>query len=767
MSKFWADKLVKGIIDSGKHLPYWVDDMKTPSGRIHVGALRGVVIHGLIHQLLKEAGLKSTYTYVINDMDPMDGFPRYLPEKFRRYMGRPLFKIPSPEKGYSSFARCYAEQFIKTFNSLGFRPKIVWSSEYYLRGKFNRVIEEALDRVVLIRKLYKEISGYDKPGNWYPFQVICPKCGRVGSTIVTNWDGKKVTYECRKNLVDWCSGCGYQGKISPFDGAGKLMWKVDWAAHWKVIGVTIEGAGKDHMTEGGSYDLSSQICRQVFEYPPPFAYLYEWFLAKGGVKMSSSKGIGVSAVEIAATLPPEILRFLLIKTHFKQAIIFDPANNESILDLFDKYDDCAREYWEEKDSLKNRSFQLSQVGKMTKKSFLPRFREVVKRIQNPKMDLVESFARDKGKSLNANEKKILEERIKYARIWLKSYAPDELKLGITKNLPEGVSELSVSQKEYLGKVVRLLKREGWDPEKLQMALYEKTKETSILPKEAFQALYLTLLGKNYGPKAAWLLLEEDQNKIITRLTAAVNYQKGLIKKEKYLYPLLKDSKIFSIDPEFAAKYPSVVVGIALIKGVKVKKQDPVLIREIIQFTQSQSGLTSEQISRFPEIRSYRRLYRETGIDWHKRRPSPESLNRRIARNQGLPNVNNCVDAYNLVVAKYRVSAGAFDSDQIRFPTVLRFAQKGENILLLGDREPTEYLPGEVAYFDQAGGYNIDFNYKDAARTLVTEKTTNLLINTEGIFEIGRHQVERTLQETIDKIIKYCGGKLESAGIAVA
>jgi lysyl-tRNA synthetase class I len=26
------------------------------------------------------------------------------------------------------------------------------------------------------------------------------------------------------------------------------MWKVDWAAHWKAIGITVEGAGKDHMS---------------------------------------------------------------------------------------------------------------------------------------------------------------------------------------------------------------------------------------------------------------------------------------------------------------------------------------------------------------------------------------------------------------------------------------------------------------------------------------------------------------------------------------
>jgi len=220
---FWADRFAKEIIKSGKHKPYWVDDMKTPSGRIHVGALRGVIIHHLLYEALKEQGVKVDWSYCINDIDPMDGFPHYLPEKFKKYMGKPLFQIPSPEKGYQSMARCYGEQFIEVFNKLGAKPKIIWSSEYYKQGKFNDVIKEALDKVKIIRSLYKKVSNYDKPANWYPFQVICPQCGKVGTTIVIDWDGEKVSFVCKKDLVTWAEGCGYKGKISPFNGTGKKI----------------------------------------------------------------------------------------------------------------------------------------------------------------------------------------------------------------------------------------------------------------------------------------------------------------------------------------------------------------------------------------------------------------------------------------------------------------------------------------------------------------------------------------------------------------
>lgn len=515
---FWPDKVAQEIIKSGKYQPFWVDDMKTPSGRIHVGALRGVVIHHLIYQALKDQGVKATYSYVFNDMDPMDGFPHYLPKKFKTHMGEPLFKIPSPEKGYNSFAQCYAQQFIDVFNYLGIKPKIIWSHQLYESGKMNSVIKQALDRVKKVRSLYQEISGYEKPKNWYPFQVICPQCGKVGTTITTDWDGKRVSFECRENLVNWAKGCGYQAKISPLNGTGKLMWKVDWAATWKTVGVTIEWSGKDHMSEGGSYDLSSAICDQVFEYPKPHARLYEWFLAKGGKKMSSSKGVGISAKEVAQTLPPHILRFLLVKTHHRRAITFDPNQNKAILDLFDDYDTYAQEFYQKGQKSKHaRAWEMSQVKTPPKtQPFYPRFRDVVKALQDPKIKVKQKFVKQKGSNLTQVEEKILKQRVKYAKVWLKSYAPDEMVFKFTDVIPKEAKSLSADQKKYLKEVVKVLKQTWTQPEELQQALYETAKNLDVSVKKAFQAIYLSLIGKTHGPKAAWFLLEQDVDQVIER-----------------------------------------------------------------------------------------------------------------------------------------------------------------------------------------------------------------------------------------------------------
>ena len=128
------------------------------------------------------------------------------------------------------------------------------------------------------------------------------------------------------------------------------------------------------------------------------------------------------------------------------------------------------------------------------------------------------------------------------------------------------------------------------------------------------------------------------------------------------------------------------VGVALIKGVHIQKSDPGLETEKEALLKSLDGLSNDDVSSYPEILSYRKLYKQMSVDWHSRRPSPEALLRRVALGKGLYTVNTCVDAYNLVVMRYRVSAGAFDADALKFPTVLRFAGEGDEILLLGDKE---------------------------------------------------------------------------------
>lgn len=516
---YWADRFAKEIVASRKHKPYWVDDMKTPSGRIHVGSLRGVITHDLIYKALLDLGQKATFSYVIDDHDPMDSLPAYLAsKKWGKYMGQPLNTIPSPEPGFKSYAEYFARDFIEVFNGCGCQPKIIWTSNLYSSGKMNKGIKKCLDNVDKIRKIYKRVAGSLKPKDWYPFQVICPKCGKVGTTKIVDWDGQKATYKCLPDLVSWAKGCGHTGKESPYNGKGKLPWKVEWAVKWQAIGITIEGAGKDHMSEGGSHDIAAVICKEIINYPVPFPFSHEFFLI-GGKKMSSSKGLGSSARDIYNLLPPELIRFLMARPRYNQAINFDPGGN-TIPDLFDEYDQCAQDYYSQKRTDFGRVWELSQLGEISKiKPLLPRFRDVANYLQLPSVELKKKFREIKGSDLTKQELEILRQRIKYATIWLDRYAPRDLVYKATKKVPIGAKNLSGEQKRYLKHVVKLLETKKWKPEDLQEELYNSAKKLKVPIKKAFQAIYLSLIGKTHGPKAGWFLLDQDKKLVIERFKA--------------------------------------------------------------------------------------------------------------------------------------------------------------------------------------------------------------------------------------------------------
>ncbi len=525
---FWADRIAKEIIDSGKYKPYWVDDMKTPSGRIHVGSLRGVLIHELIWRSLKNAEENATFTYVFEDHDPMDELPPFLNrDNWSKYLGQPLFTIPSPDKKLENYAKYFAEEFREVFEKLGCAPKIIWVSDLYKKGLMNDYVKLCLDKAAIIRGIYEKLYKKKVAHDWYPFQVVCPNCGKETTTKVTGWDGKEATFCCVADAVVYTKGCGICGKVSPFSDqkryAGKLPWKVEWAVKWKVIGVTIEGAGKDHMSAGGSHDVAKLVCEKILKYPVPYPIPYEFFLI-GGKKMSSSKGLGKSAKEVSEIVPPYLGRFLFTRTDYREAIEFDPVKTLAIPDLFDEYDRCWQAYNTESDENLGKIFEYSQIDKIPPKIpnlFLPRFRDIANYIQHPSVDLEQKFSEIKGSKLTIGELKILHERQNYAKIWLTAYAPQEYKMEVTKEIPKEAQNLTNNQKKYLEELVKILENTK-DSLFLEKQLYGTAQRINIATKDAFAAIYMPLLGKTSGPKAASFLLSLDIKFVIKRFKEVIN-----------------------------------------------------------------------------------------------------------------------------------------------------------------------------------------------------------------------------------------------------
>jgi len=517
---FWVDEIIEEIIRKLPKEHYLICDWTTPSGHAHIGSLRGVVIHALVRQGLSEKKKKALFQYGFDDFDPMDGLPSYIDASWKKYMGMPLFLVPAPDGKSKNFAEQYLNEFCQVFRGLGIKPKIVKTSELYAQGRFDKAIKIVLDNASTIRKIYKKVSGSDKSFDWHPVQVVCPKCGKIGTTKVISWDGQKVKFECQKDLVEWAEGCGYQGKISPFGGNAKMPWKVEWPAKWDLFDTDIEGEGKDHFAAGGSRDVADEIYRQVFGKKPPFDIRYEHFLV-AGAKMSSSKGLGATAKDMVDFLPANILKFLFVKTKAKRTIDFQP-DGDTIPILYDEFDKALMEFQKDPKAPLSRSYYFSEIGEQKKMpKYLLRFSKAAFMLQMPRIDIYQYAEKEKGAKLTGIERDEIDCRIRVAREWLEKFAPDKYKFTIYSDLPPSAKNLSQNQKQFLAGVLKLMEEQKWSGEELHSKIHELKNQMKLEPREAFSAIYLIFTGKDSGPQAGWFLASLDRDMVIKRLKEAV------------------------------------------------------------------------------------------------------------------------------------------------------------------------------------------------------------------------------------------------------
>jgi lysyl-tRNA synthetase class 1 len=528
---FWADRIAEeimrrygGDIKGGK--PLIIRDEKTLSGRVHVGSMRGVAIHGAVSEALTKMGVPNTFRYELNDFDPMDGFPVYLPEDFKQYLGLPLYTIPSPDESAKNFAEYFGNDFQGAIAHAGFTPQYYHASELYLEGKMDEVIYEALKSAEIIRSIYKEVSGSQKEEGWLPINVICPECGKVVTTAASDFDGETVAIVCKVKGLDWTKGCGFEGRVSPFGGKAKLPWKVEWAAKWKVNGVLVEGAGKDHSTKGGSRDVANHIAKEVFKYEPPFDIPYE-FLLVGGQKMSSSKGKGTSAREIADLVPTKIFRLALLGKDINQQFNFDPEG-DTISVLYDQYDKLAENFRAGIQDDYSRLFEMihpQSEKELIVPDFLMRFSQVAFLVQMPHLNMLEEATKVKGSALTKQEEIEIAERAQYALRWLQNYAPEKFVFKLHDTLPDAAGDLSAAQKEALSALGKDLEMDYPATGEIMHALIRAIPARpgmTVTPKEFFAALYMIFLGKESGPQAGWFLAALPKDFVVRRLQEASN-----------------------------------------------------------------------------------------------------------------------------------------------------------------------------------------------------------------------------------------------------
>ena len=522
---FWCDRLVENL-----NTPQTINDSKTPSGRAHVGALRGPLIHDALFRTLQAKGVPVRYLFGCDDYDPVDEIPYGERGHFEKFLGAPLCNVPPPPgSAATDMADHYISEFWGVLKELGVQPQYYRMRDIYRSGQFNESIDAILRQAHAVRRIYKEVSGSERSEKWHPFHVVCENCGRVGTTEVTAYDGKEVAYECRQNLVKWARGCGHKGSVSPFNGNGKLPWKLEWCAKWKTFPVTIEGAGKDHSSKGGSRDVATACLRAIFGQEPPMNCPYDFFLV-GGAKMSSSRGVGVTSRQMADFLPPEILRFLLIRPLPKQTVNFEPTETH-IVKLFNEFDRCHHRYFHDPNVSEDdkRIYELSRVAPEPE-HWTADFQLVTALIQMPHLDVVKELEKRKGAPFTELDGKHLALRIRAAKYWLENYATEEEKTRLQETLPVRAQELSAAQRGFLRTFARLLPETAWKDDALQVCIFNAARLTPLDQPQAFKAIYRVLLDRDSGPKAGNLISFLDRD-FVTRRCAELPVDKLAFWKE--------------------------------------------------------------------------------------------------------------------------------------------------------------------------------------------------------------------------------------------
>ena len=475
----WADEAAEAMIESGR-IPVLSTGI-SPSGQIHIGNMREVLTADAVYRALKDRLPNVGFNYIADNFDPLRKVYPFLDEAtYAPLVGQPLSDIPCPCGDHKSYSDHFLEPFLRSLDKLGVDVEVMYADRMYKTGLMTPYIILALEHRDEITSILHEMTGKQFADGWSPFTPWCPQCRKIS-------DAEVLGFSAESETIDYRCGCGSSGTV-PMAGGGKLTWRIDWPARWSALGVTLEPFGKDHATRGGSYDTGKAIAERVFRQQAPQPVPYEWIRLKGKGDMSSSRGNVLSINEMLEVVPPEILRYLVIRARPQKTIAFDPGL--PLLKLVDEFESMDKG---------DRAVELSSAAGFT--SVGVPFKHLVVVAQIAKFDPSNTQKILETTGYMVENLESLRERLHYVRNWLERFAPEELKFEVRSTLPQEVAELTVQQRGFLRKLAEGL-RPGMSGDEIHTAIYDAAKEEEgVKPGELFRAVYISLLGKERGPRA--------------------------------------------------------------------------------------------------------------------------------------------------------------------------------------------------------------------------------------------------------------------------
>ncbi len=532
----------------------------TPSGPIHVGNMREVLTSEAIFRATKEVHLGAapapevavdaqkldasrapeaaapSFIYIADDYDPLRKVYPFLHDSYQVHVGKPLREIPCPDADgrpngcgrHESYAEHFLEPFLSNLDELGIEPEVLSAYAMYQEGRFTETTIKALDEADAIKEIIERVSKRQLPKRWAPFNPQCPTCRKINGVEVRNYEFPQLDCHCtncaKESGSDDPSAGDFQLDVRE-GGIGKLPWRIDWPARWSFLGVTFEASGKDHRSKGGSWDTGLEICQKVFDATPPHGIMYEFLNLKGKGAMHSSSGLAVSAAQVLHMTPPEVLRYLLMRQKPSKHIDFDPGLG--VLNLVDEFDRLERVHFGVEENPGTfteveRTYQLScprDVPEHVPNQVPYRHLVTVAQLAND-VDGVEAILRRSGEltgGMDDHDRAVLAERIDHVRYWLQHFAPDNVRFQVQDDVPDVVRD---EDRAFLAALLPRLETAQWTAEDIHNTIHEVAAERDVGQKDAFGAVYRSVLGKDRGPRAGFFVSSLDREFILDRFRAA-------------------------------------------------------------------------------------------------------------------------------------------------------------------------------------------------------------------------------------------------------
>ena len=459
----WAERVADGLGEG----PHVVVTGISPSGNIH--NLREVLVAEAVADALRTRGEEVRLVFHADTIDPLRKVAPGVPESFQEFFGQSLSRVPDPEGCHASYAEHFLVPFEEALYEMGMDIEVLRSHELYEGGVYTDVTREAIEHTDELRNILQEASGRRMPGHWSPYLPRRTSGQLTGARVLEHLP--------EQHSVVFADEDGFEEEADYSKGEGKLGWRVELAARWKALGVTFEPFGKDHTSRGGSTDTADRMAREVFHYPIPGRYEYEWISIKGQGAMSSSKGIVLLPKDLLRIMPPDALRRMMLGR--------DPARALD-LDLGEGFPRFMDEFNAETGRNEVPFNHLALVSQTVGKD----------------VDAAATMLRRGGYEEAAREPERLARDLSYARNWASDWAPESMRIGLldpeeSRQVAAGLDE---EQREYLADLSAKLRPE-MDGDEIQDLLYSTAVGRGLKPKRAFAAVYKVLLGKTSGPKA--------------------------------------------------------------------------------------------------------------------------------------------------------------------------------------------------------------------------------------------------------------------------